>query len=107
MNVTKTEKGYAITVDENTTFELDRSAALALSEFIDKEYYREDMKQIIDDKYGEGTADKLPDELFDEIVEEYDAKRSESEEWSYLGNEAVDEYKEQIKNILGEKEITE
>ena len=107
MNITKTKNGYALTIDKNTTVELDRSDALALSEFIDKEYYREDIKQIIDDKYGEGTADKLPDELLDEIVEEYDGFRSGSEEWSYLGNEAVAVYKKQIENALDEKEITE
>ena len=107
MSITKTEKGYAVTVDENTTFELDHSTALALSEFIDREYYKEDMKQIIDEKYGEGAADRLPDELLDEIVEEYEGFRSGSEEWSYLGNDAVNQYKEEIKNALSEKEIDE
>lgn len=107
MNVTKTEKGYAISINEDTTIELDYAAAMALLEFVDKESYKEDIKQKIDDKYGEGAADKLPDELLDEIVEEYDGFRSGSEEWSYLGNDAVTVYKKQIENILGEKEITE
>ena len=63
MNVTKTEKGYAISINEDTTIELDYAAAMALSEFIDKESYKEDVKLAVDREYDEGTADKLPDDL--------------------------------------------
>ena len=106
MNVTKTEKGYAISINEDTTIELDNAVAMALLEFVDKESYKEDVKLAVRE-YGEGTADKLPDDLLDEITELYVAKRGESEEWDYLSREAVNEYDKQIENILGEKEITE
>ena len=107
MNVTKTEKGYAISINEDTTIELDNAVAMALLEFVDKESYKEDIKLAVDREYDEGTADKLPDDLLDEITELYVAKRGESEEWDYLSREAVNEYDKQIENILGEKEITE
>ena len=107
MNVTKTEKDYAISINEDTTIELDYAAVTALIEFVDKESYKEDVKLAVDREYDEGTADKLPDDLLDEITELYVAKRGESEEWDYLGREAVNEYDKQIENILGEKEIVE
>ena len=95
MDIKKTENGYVIK-DEQTAFEIDRSTALALAENIDYEYYEQDVRQQIDEKYGEGTARKLSGELVDEIVEEYAKMRSESEEWHGLCNAAIERHREEI-----------
>lgn len=93
--IKKTENGYVLK-DERTAFEIDRSTALALAENIDYEYYEQDVRQQIDEKYGEGTARKLSGELVDEIVEEYAKMRSESEEWHGLCNAAIERHQEEI-----------
>ena len=62
MDIKKTENGYVIK-DERTAFEIDRSTALALAENIDYEYYEQDVRQQIDEKYGEGTCEA---EIYDQ-----------------------------------------
>ncbi len=96
MEIKRTENGFTLK-DENITIDISLSTALALSEFIDEEYCKEDVKHFIDDEYGKGAANKLSARLLDEIVEEYKAKRSESEEWLFLCKEAVVTYKNDIK----------
>ena len=103
MEIKRTENGFTLK-DENITIDISLSTALALSEFIDEEYCKEDVKNFIDDEYGKGTADKLSAGLLDEIVAEYKAKRSESEEWLFLYREAVKTHKKEIKYFIEQQE---
>lgn len=99
--ITKENGGYLV----NGQF-IDDMAARELSTFIDKEYNKEDVIQEIDSRYGEGTSDKLSDELLSDITEEYHDRRGDSDEWHLYVDAALETFASEInKELDTNKEI--
>ncbi len=92
--VTKEENGYSV----NGQY-IDAKSALELRDFVERECYREDIVNQLEDEYGEELIEKLPEELLNKIVDRYAENRGNSEDWLVCADEAIGEYESDIEAV--------
>lgn len=93
--VKKEENGYSVNGQH-----IDARSAIELMNFIDNEFYREDVVAHLNDQYGEELTEKIPEGLLDKIVDRYaEGRENNSEDWLYHIDEAISEYGSEIEAI--------
>ncbi len=92
--VKKEGNGYSVNGQH-----IDAQSARELMNFIDNEFYREDVMEHLNDQYGEELTEKIPEGLLDEIVDKYAESREDSENWRIYIDEAISEYGSEIEAI--------
>ena len=92
--VKKEGNGYSVNGQH-----IDAQSARELMNFIDNEFYREDVMEHLNDQYGEELTEKIPEGLLDAIVDKYAERRENSEDWHIHIDEAISEYGSEIEAI--------
>ena len=92
-SVEKTENGYKV-----NGVEIDENVARTIALYIENEKTKDEVRSFIDEGYGEGSFDKLSDDLADLILNEYNRDLSESSEGSL--NNVIYEFKNEIAEEL-------
>lgn len=91
--IEKTENGYKV-----DGVEIDESTARKIAFYIENEKTKDEVRSFIDEDYGEGSFDKLSENLTDLILNEYGRDLSESSQGSL--NNVIDEFKNEIAEEL-------
>lgn len=92
--VKKEENGYSVNGQR-----IDARSAIELMNFIEDEFYREDVIEHLNDQYGEELTEKIPESLLDAIVDKYAERREDSENWRNYIDEAISEYGSEIEAV--------
>lgn len=97
--VTKEDGGYSVNGQH-----IDESAARELANFIDMENYREDIRSVIEEQYGDVVADAVSDDLLNKVTQTYADNRGDGEEWRTYAENAVSEFRTEIESAGQEHE---
>ena len=97
--VMKEEGGYSVNGQH-----IDEFAARELVNFIDMENYREDIRSVIEEQYGDVVADAVSDDLLNKVTQTYADNRGDGEEWRTYAENAVSEFRTEIESAGREQE---
>lgn len=92
--VERSETGYIVNGQH-----IDLAVAQELVRYIDWEYYREDIKLVLVQKYGEKFVDNLSDEIIDNITECYKDSREDDESWALHADAAIACFDDQLNSL--------
>lgn len=92
-SIEKTENGYKV-----DGVEISEDVARKIALYIEDEKTKDEVRSFIDEDYGEGSFDKLSENLTDLILNEYNRDLSESSQGSL--NNTIDEFKNEIAEEL-------
>lgn len=100
--VTKNDNGYIVNGNAISSHD-----AYDLFRFIEREYYKEDIRYKLIEEYDEDIAETIiaNSELTERMIDLYCKYRSNDEQWSYDVDEVFCEFRREIEAILEEETI--